>query len=110
LYRAETKRHDVAILRLEQLYPLHVEKLRSVLNLHPPGTTVVWVQEEPENMGAWRYLRAKFGATLFDSFPFSGVYRPASASPATGSASTHKKEQAHIIEAAFNREGQNNGD
>jgi 2-oxoglutarate dehydrogenase complex dehydrogenase (E1) component-like enzyme len=60
---------------------------------------VSWVQEEPENMGPWRYMLVKFGLEL--GRPFSGVFRPASASPATGSASAHKIEQAELIQTAF---------
>ncbi len=100
-HRQDLKRQDVAILRLEQLYPLHREEFLSALGPYKTGTPVVWVQEEPENMGAWRYLRAPFGETLFSRFPFSGVFRPASASPATGSANSHKREQAQLIEEAF---------
>jgi hypothetical protein len=58
------------------------------------------VQEEPENMGAWRYLRARFGETLC-GHAFSYIGRPASASPATGSANSHKQEQEQIISEAF---------
>jgi 2-oxoglutarate dehydrogenase E1 component len=75
--------------------------LQSVLKDYRQGTSAVWVQEEPENMGAWRFMRVHFGGELFGRFPFSGLSRPASASPATGSASAHKKEQAEIIEKAF---------
>jgi 2-oxoglutarate dehydrogenase E1 component len=99
--REESRREQVAILRLEQLYPLDQEGLRSELSAYRPGTPVIWVQEEPENMGAWRYLRVQFGEKLFCNYPFSGIYRPASASPATGSASSHKKEQAQIIDGAL---------
>jgi 2-oxoglutarate dehydrogenase E1 component len=98
--REDSKREDVAIIRLEQLYPLDREALRSALTVYTPGTPAVWVQEEPENMGAWRYLRVQFGDKLFGSFPFSGISRPASASPATGSASSHRKEQGEIVAAA----------
>jgi len=98
--REKSNREDIAIIRLEQLYPLDYEELRSALRIYTAGTPVIWVQEEPQNMGAWRYLRVQFGEKLFDSFPFSGIYRPASASPATGSAGSHKKEQEQIIEEA----------
>jgi len=60
------------------------------------------VQEEPHNMGAWRYLLANFGAQLLERFPFSGVTRPAAATPATGSHTSHEREQAALIERAFN--------
>lgn len=52
-------------------------------------------------MGAWRYLRAQFGETLFKRFPFQGVFRPASASPATGSMNSHKLEQKELLAEAF---------
>ena len=99
--RSDLKRDDVAIVRIEQLYPLRVESLEQALAGYAPGTKAVWVQEEPENMGAWRYLRVKFGETLVGKFPFSGISREASASPATGSAIYHKKEQERILEDAF---------
>ncbi len=85
--REERERQDVAIVRLEQIYPLPWEGLREALAPYQDGTPVYWVQEEPENMGAWRFLQARFGGELFDRLPFSGVFRRASSSPATGSAS-----------------------
>jgi 2-oxoglutarate dehydrogenase E1 component len=99
--RQKLKREDVALVRLEQLYPLDVEGLRAALNVYAPDTPVSWVQEEPENMGAWRYLRVQFGDKLFGRFPFSGIYREASASPATGSTRAHNREQARILETAL---------
>ena len=94
-------RNDVAILRIEQLYPLADETLQTALAPYADGTPVFWVQEEPENMGAWRYLRVRFCHDLYGRMPFSGVYRPASSSPATGSAGAHKKEQELILAQAF---------
>jgi 2-oxoglutarate dehydrogenase E1 component len=99
--RTELKRDDVAIVRMEQLYPINLDEFESVLSKYPKGTPVIWVQEEPENMGAWRYLRAQFCETLFKKYPFSGVYRPASASPATGSMNSHKIEQKELLAEAF---------
>ena len=99
--RDNLERHDVAIVRLEQLYPLSEEDLQSALASYADGVHVVWVQEEPENMGAWQFLRFHFGSHLFGRSPFSGVTRPASASPATGSGSAHKLEQAELLKAAF---------
>jgi 2-oxoglutarate dehydrogenase E1 component len=99
--RRETGREDVAILRMEQLAPLPIDQLREALAAYPDGTPVVWVQEEPENMAAWRYLRVQLGEKLFDRLPFSGVFRRASASPATGSHSGHKREQAELLAKAF---------
>jgi 2-oxoglutarate dehydrogenase E1 component len=99
--REELGRQDIAILRVEQLYPLHEESLQAALSPYRDGTPVVWVQEEPENMGAWRYLVARFRDKLLGRLPFSGIYRPASASPATGSASSHKLEQQALLEKAL---------
>lgn len=99
--REELGRDDVAILRLEQLYPLRDATLTSALCDYPAGVPVIWTQEEPENMGAWRYLRARFGCDLFGEHPLIGVSRPESASPATGSANSHKREQKRVLEAAF---------
>ncbi|MGC4091580.1 MAG: 2-oxoglutarate dehydrogenase E1 component [Polyangiaceae bacterium] len=99
--RAELGREDVALVRIEQFYPLPDVYLRAVIDQCDDGTPVVWVQEEPENMGAWRLLRARFGPMLFGRFPFSGVCRAESASPATGSASCHKLEQQELLERAF---------
>lgn len=101
--REQENRSDVAILRIEQLYPLQLESLQTALAAYSKAIQVRWVQEEPENMGAWRYLRARFGDKLLDKFPFAGVSRPASASPATGSHSSHKQEQANLLAQAFAR-------
>lgn len=99
--RAELGRNDVAIVRIEQLYPLPDRVLRAALDHFDDGTQFVWVQEEPENMGAWRHMRVRYGSMMFGRFPFSGVCRTESASPATGSASCHKLEQQELLERAF---------
>jgi 2-oxoglutarate dehydrogenase E1 component len=100
-YRQQTSRTDVAIVRLEQLYPLRRDLLEAALAEYREGTGVFWVQEEPENMGAWIYLRIQFGDLLFGRFPFAGIARPRSASPAAGSHRRHKQEQADLIARAF---------
>ena len=95
--REELHRTDVAILRLEQLYPVPEAELEQLLSAYSDGTPVVWAQEEPENMGAWRFLRVLWGESIFRRYPFSGVARPASASPATGSHESHAIEQHEIL-------------
>jgi 2-oxoglutarate dehydrogenase E1 component len=100
-YREQNHRDDVALLRLEQLYPLRREELESALSRYPAGTPAFWVQEEPMNMGAWFYLRIHFGDSLYGRHPFAGITRAASASPATGSHRRHKQEQQEIIARAF---------
>ncbi|MBI1357045.1 MAG: 2-oxoglutarate dehydrogenase E1 component [Acidobacteria bacterium] len=91
----------VAILRVEQLYPLADEQVERALAPYAEGTPAFWVQEEPENMGAWPHFRFRFCNSLLGRHPFEGVTRNASASPATGSASSHKLEQRQLIEEAF---------
>ncbi len=99
--RVDRKRQDVAIVRMEQIYPLPLAELKDALASYPDGTPVYWVQEEPENMGAWRFLLARFRDELFDRLPFAGIYRRASSSPATGSASSHRMEQKELLMQAF---------
>ena len=100
--RQELGRHDVAIVRVEQFYPLPRKALEDALAEYAPGTPAVWVQDEPENMGAWRFLRIHFGDKLLDRFPFSGVCRQSAASPATGSKKSHDLEQNELLATAFN--------
>jgi 2-oxoglutarate dehydrogenase E1 component len=99
--RKAAERSDVAIGRIELLYPLRDESVRSLLEGVPEGTPIVWVQEEPENMGAWWYLRARFGEKLFGKHPFRSVTRPEAATPASGAHSSHKVEQERLLAAAF---------
>ena len=100
-HRRELARKDVAIIRVEQLYPFPKQALSSLLEAYSAGTRVFWVQEEPENMGAWPFMRLKFGERLLGRHPLSGVSREESASPATGSASSHRLEQQELIDRAF---------
>ena len=99
--REELGRRDVAIVRVEQFYPLPDEHLRAALESFADGTPVVWLQEEPENMGAWRHLRARFGNRLFSRYPLTCIARAESASPATGSASSHRLEEEESLDKAF---------
>ena len=91
----------MAIIRIEQLYPLQAAELRKTLAPFADGTKVVWVQEEPWNMGAWYYMRARLPDMLEARLPVSCVSRPESASPATGSMGAHKIEQARVLDGAF---------
>ena len=100
-HRDETKREDIAIVRVEQLYPLRAEFLERALAGYKDGTPAFWVQEEPANMGAWNFMKIQFGEKLFNRFPFVGISRAVSATPATGSAKRHKQEQTEIIQRAF---------
>jgi 2-oxoglutarate dehydrogenase E1 component len=99
--RQRLGRNDIAILRLEQIYPAGDPIFEASLRSYRDGTPLYWVQEEPENMGAWRFLKIRFGEAVLNRLPFKGISRPASASPATGSHSSHKKEQEKLIAEAF---------
>ena len=98
--REKLGRHDVAIVRLEQLHPLQERDLSAALAPYTKAQQVRWVQEEPRNMGAWQYLYCRFGTSMCGR-TLDGITRDASASPATGSPSAHKMEQQQILDAAF---------
>jgi 2-oxoglutarate dehydrogenase E1 component len=87
---------DVLIVRLEQLYPVPEKQMQEIVKKYPKAE-VVWVQEEPKNMGAWSFLIGR----LYDVLPMKVVARKNSASPATGYKKQHVKEQEAILEAAF---------
>jgi 2-oxoglutarate dehydrogenase E1 component len=92
---------NVALVRLEQVYPFHAERMRSVLNSYPSATEVVWCQEEPQNMGAWFYVEWALRAQLRMGQRLNYAGRSAAASPATGSAKVHEREQDALLSAAF---------
>lgn len=98
--RTAQARTDVAIIRLEQLYPLPMAELEAAFAPYRADVPVMFVQEEPDNAGFWRFLLAHLGNTVLGR-PFSHVSRPAGASPATGSPSAHRLEQAEVIREAF---------
>jgi len=100
-YREETERFDVPILRVEQLYPLTEKRIEQALETYSVDVPIVWVQDEPENMGAWPHFRLRFGNGLPRKREFLGAYRAASASPATGSAASHKREAEMLLAKAF---------
>ncbi len=99
--RKEVGQNDVAIIRVEQLYPLPLKEMEEALGEYPDGTPVYWVQEEPKNMGGWAFMKFHFGNSLFERWPMQPITRPESASPSTGSKKTHKIEQAELISSAF---------
>ncbi len=100
--RQQLKADHVAIVRLEQYYPLSETELREALRPYVAGTDLVWVQEEPANMGAWSFLKVRFGDFLAEhNYKLRRISRVESASPSTGSASAHKLEQDELIDEAF---------
>ena len=100
--RSEENAEDCAVIRLEQFYPLSVDLIRKELERYPAGTQVIWVQEEPKNMGGWYFMKVKWDESgLGDTWPIKVVSRPESASPSTGSKKMHKIEQAELINRCF---------
>jgi len=92
---------DVAIIRIEQLYPFPMKPLDEVMKEYDDSVRVVWVQEEPRNQGAWPFLRMRFCPELLGRFSLTGIARPESASPATGSRAAHMIEQEKILTQAI---------
>lgn len=90
-----------ALVRLEQLYPLPGRQVSAALAAFPAAAPVFWVQEEPENMGAWRYVKERLGPELDPRFPLTGISRPASSSPAGGSASVYRQQQQQLLDRAM---------
>lgn len=91
---------EVPIIRIEQLYPFPEEELETALARYPTGTPLIWAQEEPENMGAWWYLSSTFQGRLHKR-SIAVIARPASASPATGSATRHQQQQNELLNRVF---------
>jgi 2-oxoglutarate dehydrogenase E1 component len=95
--RAET----VAVARVEQLYPFPVEQAAAVVRGYPNLREVVWVQEEPQNMGAWRAIRHRLEEAKPEGVPLVYVGRPWRASPSEGYPTAHLREQDRIVRAAL---------
>jgi 2-oxoglutarate dehydrogenase E1 component len=95
--RAEAGRRDVAVVRVEQLYPWPKEQLAAALARYPQASQVVWAQEEPANMGAQDFVKQKLGGVVADDCSVGYVSRLPSASPATGSHALHELEQADVL-------------
>jgi 2-oxoglutarate dehydrogenase E1 component len=85
---------NIAIIRIEQLYPFNTDQVESILLRHPNATDLRWVQEEPRNMGAWRFMSERIAQLRY-------VGRDENSSPATGSKKLHDAEQAALVDAAF---------
>lgn len=92
------KASELAIVRLEQLYPLPLKQIRAIISRYKNAEEYIWLQEEPINMGAWSYL-----LRTFEEVPLKVIARPESASPATGSHKQHDKEQEQLMRRAFSK-------
>jgi len=98
--REEREQTDVALVRIEQLYPYRPDEIRSIVETYPEDADLCWVQEEPWNMGAWFFMRARL-PEIFGVRPIRCVARTESASPATGSSAAHKLEQKRLVDEAL---------
>jgi 2-oxoglutarate dehydrogenase complex, dehydrogenase (E1) component, and related enzymes len=92
---------NIGLTRLEQLYPFPKEALENLLERYTNLERLIWVQEEPLNMGAWNYLRPRLRQLTEDRYPLHYVGRPESSSPAEGSSTTYRANQQALIEQAF---------
>ena len=91
----------VAVVRVEQLYPFPMNGLRNILQRYTNTREIVWVQEEPVNMGAWRFVDALVWKIKNDGYDWRHVARVESGSPATGSKAIHDQEVASLMEQTF---------
>ena len=93
--------NNIAICRVEQLYPFPTIALSDVLDRYPSVRDVVWLQEEPENMGAWDFMRPLLEELIGDRCPLRYIGRARSSSPSEGSAAWHQLNQKALVEQAF---------
>ncbi|MGI8686792.1 MAG: multifunctional oxoglutarate decarboxylase/oxoglutarate dehydrogenase thiamine pyrophosphate-binding subunit/dihydrolipoyllysine-residue succinyltransferase subunit [Acidimicrobiales bacterium] len=97
----DERKLPAAVVRIEQLYPWPAEQVAAALALHPDATEVVWLQEEPENMGAWTFVRARLLALLDAGVELRPVTRIETGSPASGSIALHQMEQEDLMERTY---------
>jgi len=93
---------DIAIVRVEQLYPLPADEIRQAIAAYPAATEIYWVQEEPWNMGAWQYMSLR-QPRILDDRQLRYVGRDEAASPAVGSYKVHQREQADVVTRALQK-------
>ena len=101
--RRQSGQTDTALVRVERLYPRPTQEIAAELSKYPASAEVVWVQEEPANMGSWPYMALHLPTEL--GRRIAVVSRPASSAPASGKAKKHAAEQAAILDAVFGQNG-----
>lgn len=97
--REKSRRNDIAIIRIEQLFPFHSEAFKKITEKYQKCKRCFWVQEEPKNMGAWHYIFPLFHELLPKGISLEYIGRARRASPAAGSHSAHVREEKQIIES-----------
>lgn len=100
-FRDDNKINDTAIVRIEQFYPFNADKVKEIIHSYSNASKVIWVQEEPENMGAWNFLWYRLEESLLPEQKIFYAGRPESASPAVGSASVSNQRQVELVERVF---------
>ncbi len=101
--REEKKAMDVAILRVEQLYPFPHKAFAAELKKYPNASDIVWCQDEPQNQGAWFFVNHYIHENMLDGQKLGYAGRPASASPAVGYAHLHQEQQKALLDQAFGK-------
>jgi 2-oxoglutarate dehydrogenase E1 component len=96
--REKLNRDDVALVRIEQLFPLHLDKIQEVINRYPNVKDYAWAQEEPKNMGAWSFM-----AQRMDLVKLHVISRPYNSVPAPGSSTRDKQRQQRVIDTVFEK-------
>jgi 2-oxoglutarate dehydrogenase E1 component len=91
---------DTAVVQVERLYPLPVDEIKAELAKYPSDAEIVWVQDEPKNMGAWPFMALALPPHL-EGRPLARVSRPANSSPAVGSIKQHELEQKALLARLF---------
>jgi 2-oxoglutarate dehydrogenase E1 component len=99
--RTKIEATDVAIVRVEQLYPFHEKRAAEILERYPKAHTVVWAQEEPKNMGSWFFIAPRIAPLLLGNQRLYYAGRNESASPAAGYGKVHEQERIAFLRAAF---------
>ena len=97
----DKRNEPVAVVRIEQLYPLPTEQMLAILRKYPNATELRWLQEEPENMGAWNFIEHNTWRVKDQGYDLRHVARVASGSPATGSKAIHDQELAQLMDEMF---------
>ncbi len=92
---------DLAIVRVEELYPFPAEELRAIFQSYPAIEEVIWLQEEPENMGAWGYIRPRLEEIIGGRWSLRYIGRPPASTPAEGTMAQHQANQRVIIEQLY---------
>ena len=101
--RTEKKSSDVAIIRVEQLYPFPHKAFAAELKKYPNATEIVWCQDEPQNQGAWFFVQHYIHENMQDGQKLGYSGRAASASPAVGYSHLHQEQQKALVEGAFGK-------